>query len=55
MRVNEIVAFAPLVVLVFVMGVYPTLFLDPMDASVNHLLAQIGARPAPLSPCAERG
>ena len=25
------------------MGIYPTLFLDPMDASVNKLLAQIGA------------
>ncbi len=41
MRVNEIVAFAPLVVLVFVMGIYPSLFLDPMNASVGSLLARL--------------
>jgi NADH-quinone oxidoreductase subunit M len=41
MRLNEIVAFAPLVVLVFVMGIYPSLFLDPMDASVGNLLARL--------------
>jgi NADH-quinone oxidoreductase subunit M len=43
MRPNEIVAFAPLVVLAIVMGVYPSLFLDPIHASVNQLLVQIGA------------
>jgi NADH-quinone oxidoreductase subunit M len=43
MRANEVIAFAPLVVLVIVMGVYPSLFLDPMHASVNQLLAQLGA------------
>ena len=42
MRTNEVIAFAPLVVLAIVMGVYPSLFLDPMHASVNQLLAQIG-------------
>ncbi|MGE3290948.1 MAG: NADH-quinone oxidoreductase subunit M [Geminicoccaceae bacterium] len=42
LRSNEIVAFAPLIVLVIVMGVYPSLFLDPMHASVNQLLAQMG-------------
>ena len=42
LRPNEIVAFAPLVVLVIVMGVYPSLFLDPMHASVNQLLTQMG-------------
>jgi NADH-quinone oxidoreductase subunit M len=42
LRPNEIVAFAPLIVLVIVMGVYPSLFLDPMHASVNQLLAQMG-------------
>ena len=25
------------------MGIYPSLFLDPMHASVNQLLAQMGA------------
>jgi NADH-quinone oxidoreductase subunit M len=43
MRANEVIAFAPLVVLVIVMGVYPSLFLDPMHPSVNQLLAQLGA------------
>jgi NADH-quinone oxidoreductase subunit M len=43
MRPNEIIAFAPLVVLVFLMGIYPALFLDPMTASVDNLLVQIGA------------
>ncbi len=42
LRPNEIVAFAPLIVLVIVMGIYPSLFLDPMHASVNQLLAQMG-------------
>src|SRR6478736_4094152 len=40
LRPNEIVAFAPLVVLAVVMGIYPSLFLDPIHASVNQLLAQ---------------
>jgi NADH-quinone oxidoreductase subunit M len=43
MRMNEMVAFAPLVLLAIVMGVYPNLFLEPMHASVNQLLAQMGA------------
>ncbi len=42
LRTNEVIAFAPLIALVIVMGVYPSLFLDPMHASVNQLLAQIG-------------
>jgi NADH-quinone oxidoreductase subunit M len=42
LRTNEVIAFAPLIVLVIVMGVYPNLFLGPMHASVNQLLAQIG-------------
>ncbi|MFW5835008.1 MAG: NADH-quinone oxidoreductase subunit M, partial [Pseudomonadota bacterium] len=41
MRRNEIAAFAPLVVLVIVMGVYPNLFLEPMAASVDALLLQL--------------
>ena len=42
MRANEIAAFAPLVALAVLLGVYPNLFLAPMHASVNQLLAQIG-------------
>jgi NADH:ubiquinone oxidoreductase subunit 4 (subunit M) len=41
-----VVAFAPLAVLVLIMGIYPALFLDPMAASVDHLLAQVAERPA---------
>lgn len=41
MRPNEIIAFAPLVILTIVMGVYPSLFLDPMQASVDNLVLQI--------------
>jgi hypothetical protein len=31
------------------MGVYPNLFLEPMHASVNQLLAQIGAESPTLA------
>ena len=40
LRVHEVAAFAPLVVLVLLMGIYPALFLEPMAASVDNLLAQ---------------
>jgi NADH-quinone oxidoreductase subunit M len=43
LRPNEIIAFAPLVVLTILMGIYPSLFLDPMQASVDNLLVQVGA------------
>jgi NADH-quinone oxidoreductase subunit M len=43
MRANEVIAFAPLVVVAIVLGIYPSLFLEPMHASVDQLLAQIGA------------
>ncbi len=41
MRRNEVAAFAPLVILVIVMGVYPNLFLEPMAASVDALLLHL--------------
>jgi NADH-quinone oxidoreductase subunit M len=40
LRPHEIAAFAPLVLLVLLMGVYPSLFLEPMAASVEQLIAQ---------------
>jgi NADH-quinone oxidoreductase subunit M len=43
LRPNEVIAFAPLVVITVLMGIYPALFLDPMKASVDHLLTQVGA------------
>jgi NADH-quinone oxidoreductase subunit M len=43
LRPNEVIAFAPLVVITLLMGIYPSLFLDPMKASVDHLLTQVGA------------
>jgi NADH:ubiquinone oxidoreductase subunit 4 (subunit M) len=30
-------------VITLLMGIYPSLFLDPMKASVDHLLTQVGA------------
>jgi NADH-quinone oxidoreductase subunit M len=45
LRPHEIASFAPLVILVLLMGVYPALFLDPMAASVDHLLNQAGGLP----------
>jgi NADH-quinone oxidoreductase subunit M len=43
MSPREIAVFAPLVVLVVWMGVYPTPFLDVMHASVANLLTQVQA------------
>jgi NADH-quinone oxidoreductase subunit M len=43
LRPNEVIAFVPLVVITLLMGIYPALFLDPMKASVDNLLAQLGA------------
>ena len=43
LRRTEVAAFAPLVVLVIVMGIYPNLFLAPMTASVEALLEGLGA------------
>jgi NADH-quinone oxidoreductase subunit M len=43
MRGTEIAALAPLALLTLLMGVYPSLFLDPMAASVNDLLAHLEA------------
>jgi NADH-quinone oxidoreductase subunit M len=40
LRPHEVACFAPLVILVLLMGIYPALFLDPMAASVDHLLNQ---------------
>jgi NADH-quinone oxidoreductase subunit M len=44
LRPHEVVAFAPLAVLVLLMGIYPNLFLEPMAASVDQLLAEAAAR-----------
>ena len=43
MRPNEVLAFAPLVLLALFMGVYPSFFIEPMQASIDNLLVQIGA------------
>jgi NADH-quinone oxidoreductase subunit M len=43
LRPNELIAFVPLIAIIILMGVYPSLFLDPMEASVDHLLTQVGA------------
>jgi len=43
MNGREIMVFAPLVIMVLWMGIYPSTFLEPMHASVNHLVAQMDA------------
>ncbi len=40
---RENLVFAPLLLLVLWMGVYPSSFLTPIRASVDHLVAQVGA------------
>jgi NADH-quinone oxidoreductase subunit M len=46
LRPNEIIAFVPLAIITLLMGIYPDLFLDPMRASVDNLIAQLDAAPA---------
>jgi NADH-quinone oxidoreductase subunit M len=46
LRPSELAAFAPLAALVLLMGICPSLFLGPMAASVDHLLAQAARQPA---------
>jgi len=48
---REIAVFAPLVLLVLWMGIYPSSFLEPMHASVDKLIGQIDtARAAAAAP-----
>jgi NADH-quinone oxidoreductase subunit M len=42
LRPHEMVAFAPLVLVVLAMGIYPALFLDPMAPAVERLLLLAG-------------
>jgi len=42
MNARELAFFAPLIVLVVWLGVYPVPVLDVMHASVSHLIAQVG-------------
>lgn len=41
---REFVILIPIVILIFWIGIYPNSFLRKMDASVNHLLKQIGEK-----------
>ena len=45
LRPHEIATFVPLVALVLLMGIYPSLFLDTIAASVDHLLNQAANLP----------
>ncbi|SNB51273.1 NADH dehydrogenase subunit M [Arboricoccus pini] len=40
-RLNEVVAFAPLIILAVVMGIYPSIFTAPMNASVDALVSHV--------------
>ncbi len=52
MRPNEMIAFAPLVVLVVLMGVYPSIFLDPMIPAVDTILARLADAGSPAAQAA---
>jgi NADH-quinone oxidoreductase subunit M len=40
---REVAVFAPLIVVVFWMGIYPNSFLDPMHASIDRVIGQYNA------------
>ena len=43
LSLREKMIFAPLLLLVLWMGIYPTSFLRPIQASVNHIVDQVNA------------
>lgn len=43
LHVREMLVFAPLVILVLVMGIYPALFLDVLHVSVQNLMQQVAS------------
>ncbi|MFW0776611.1 MAG: NADH-quinone oxidoreductase subunit M [Rickettsiales bacterium] len=45
MNVRELVIFVPLVVLVLWIGLYPQPYLHAMEASMAHLITQVGMKP----------
>ncbi len=47
LNARELLAFAPLLVLIVVMGVYPKPFLDPMHESVRGLIRHVESRVDP--------
>jgi NADH-quinone oxidoreductase subunit M len=47
---REIAVFAPLILVTFWMGVYPSSFLKPMNASVLNLVARYETALAPSHP-----
>ncbi|MEN2979164.1 NADH-quinone oxidoreductase subunit M [Tistrella bauzanensis] len=49
MNRREVLAFAPLVVLTLWMGIYPETFLEPIRASVAHLLEQVQVEKAAMA------
>jgi NADH-quinone oxidoreductase subunit M len=52
---REIAVFAPLVVLVFWMGLYPAPFLEVMHVSVNNLLERVETARAAIETAAVLG
>lgn len=40
MSIREIAIFAPLVILVLWMGIYPSSFMEPIEVSINHLITE---------------
>lgn len=55
MSARELATLIPIVLLIFWIGVYPNPFLRKMDASVNHLLKQIGEKANVVSATQRQG
>ena len=41
MNTREMITIAPLIVLIFWIGLYPNTFMKTFDASVNHLVSKV--------------
>ena len=41
LKIKEIIAFVPWVILVFLMGIYPDVFIDKFEPTVTHYLTDI--------------
>jgi NADH-quinone oxidoreductase subunit M len=53
LNMREVLYFAPLIALIFVMGLYPKMFFDRMDPSVQEFMRKISAPAAEVVPAEE--
>ena len=60
LNLREIAYFAPLVALIFILGIFPTPFLDKIEPSVKHLVGQVhhsstvATKPSAMPPGVEK-